>query len=480
MFMLLDALSPDITVQEYECVEPPKEIHIREDQVGLLLHDSFVRSIATDPILTSKKELSTEEFEVEQKIFAEYIASYGRYHFSLFLGETDRLYNAYCWQRYKEKKKVIVEPSYFEKAIREWIYGEDESEEEKDETKFEQETKEGHEDENTHTSNNLHVFDEKQMNIRLKMYKEAVYARYAEYYYEHHLELPEPEFVMENVKEKLNRECNIIERFAEAGRKCQELSSRLVLDDFQVSFDDGYFIFTYGKSIYKFTVTHDAFYLKGKKVDMCLFFNNLRNENKRVWKHSIRLAKLFEKRGIPYHFSRYENMFILYRIVDEEDDVFYLRYKNAECRLRWDKRKFYRLNGEEVKNPAILVHEMIELDGNRKKAQLKAKQYFQTFLTKEEKEMFIKTKSVLIEGKNYYYIFCPDILANSIIRIEKETEKVHSMCVMLEDPYIPRYDVIASALLMVKTGQEKQLNAIANAFGCSEEHRKMLKKHGFL
>ena len=54
------------------------------------------------------------------------------------------------------------------------------------------------------------------------------------------------------------------------------------------------------------------------------------------------------------------------------------------------------------------------------------------------------------------------------------------MCVMFDDPYIPHYEVIASALLMVKTGQEEQLNAIANTFKCGKGHQNTLKKLAFV
>ena len=481
--MIMDHLTllADSTVEEYELIDPPKENHLREDQMNRLLFDSWVHAVKTLPILRSRKEMTDEEFETEKQRVHDLFEEFLPYLFTAFLSEHTRLYNVYCWRCYKEKKKAMIEPSYFEKIALDWSLYVLEQQEEKEKEK---ETSDNQADSSAETPSEeetswLHVFDEKQMQLRLTLYEESIYARHTEYHYAEYGELPDPDLIREQTKEKVDFELRVIKQFIAIGQQCKELDVRRVLDDCFFSFEDDKFLFFYGKSIYKFTVSDGDFYLKENKVDLPAFFSNLRQENKRVWKHAIRLGKLFERKGIPYCTNGTENLFFLHRIVDEQD-TFYLRYKQAEMTVLWDKRNFYRMNGEQIKVPSILVHEMVELNGSRKKAQLKAKQYFQMFLTKAEKEMFVKTKSVFVKGETYDYLFCPEILVNSIIRMDKNTGKKESMCVMLDDPYIPRYDVIASALLMVKTGQENQLNAIANAFECSDAHHQMLKKHGQL
>lgn len=111
---------------------------------------------------------------------------------------------------------------------------------------------------------------------------------------------------------------------------------------------------------------------------------------------------MFERKGIEYS-GTFAEPFFMCHMVDEEE-VIQIRYKNVLYNLCFDERHFYRMTGEVILEPKIIVHEVLEKSKDRKKAILKAKQFFKVFLTKSEKEEFSKKKSVLVQGQNYQCI----------------------------------------------------------------------------
>lgn len=470
--MQLYNLTSDETVHLFEDIETPYDEHIRLEQAGTLYKDSFLSNKHTRPIFKTRKELVESELQEESLFLQNFMEDFDHYHFTVFLRETERLYNAYCWNNYKEGRHVRIEYSYFQELIVEWFtarYIDDENSTEELDNKVNQQDKE------IEKKNHLHVFEKEQMELKKRLYKESLYARHTEDYYHKHQKLPEPEFIEKSLEEKVVKNLNTFDHFCEKARKETSLNHKTHAEDFHFSFLDNNFIFFYGKTVYIFEIIENDFYLKGKKVDLKIFFSNLRKEKKKVWRHSIRINKMFKKNGIEYN-EYGPDFFFVYRIVNNQDDFFYIRYKNAECRLNWDYKNFYRPTGELIIKPEIIVHEMIENDYGRKKAKLKAKQFFQTFLNKSEKNQFHKHKSVFVKGKKYDYVFCPEFYYNPIIRINKETKLKESLCVMFDNPYIPRYDVVASAMLLVKSGQEELLNEKSNAFELTDKHENKLKK----
>lgn len=480
--MDLIQLSPCTTTTDFEWYYPIAERHINIEEFGKLGRHASVYSHETSPFLVDRKTLSQEELDSEIQICKEFIYQYLGYFMTACLGDLHRMHSAYCWHRYKDNKPALVTRGHFIEVVSGWVFGVDEEVASQSDSSqkpiidsSDLNPKLSETDTETVTEKKyIRFFDETQMNFKKNLLIESIYARQAEHYYSQHGTLPNPDELMYSLDQEIKHKQLIMDSFCEVAREEESFASYNTKDDFYFSFENEYFIFTYGKSVYMFKFIDNEFYLKNERVNMKVFFSQLRDENKNAWKSYIRINKLFESHGIN-HMQR-DTMFYVYRLV-KEDDYFYIRYNDSECYIKVVGRKYYRSSGDEIYNPSILIHELISLDKERKKANLKAKQFFKNFLTKKEKQELIRKKSVLVNGSDFDFIFCPSFLINPIIRINKKTDEMHCLCVMVENPYIPRYDVLASAMLLVKSGEEEKLNEVANAFDLTEEHLAYANKH---
>lgn len=324
-------LSPGLLIQEYELFEDPKENHIRLDQVGKLICDGYYYSSETNPILVKRKTLSVEEREKKVDKVIEIVNSYAPYVYTAFAIEIKRIYGDVCWQFYKEKEKISLEPGLFESFLRDLINSNDE--EQKEETTQEIAPKEEsskevltenrgqHEDtlekeagetlqsdhsfkeeikelkqvmvekmksisdektEEPKEENRLHKFDLRQVEFEKRMYKGTVLARHTEKYYEEHGEFPNPEGIEQSLKERFEREEKIIDLFFGTASKMESLDAKKYIDDYYFLFEDGYFVFFFGRSCYRFKVENEEFYLRSKKIDLEEFFLNLLQKRKRI------------------------------------------------------------------------------------------------------------------------------------------------------------------------------------------------------
>lgn len=479
--MDLIQLSPCTTTTDFEWYYPIAEKHINIEEAGKLLLHASVYSHETSPFLVDRKTLTKEEIDTEIQICREFIFQYVGYFMTACLGDLHRMHSAYCWHRYKDNKPALVTRGHFIEVVSHWVFGEDDTETPTQTASSEESTIDlgdsiplTSETVPEKQKNYLRFFDETQMEFKKNLLIESIYARQAEHHYSQHGTLPNPSVLVSSLAEEIKQKVLIMDSFIDLARQEESFATYSTMDDFYFSFKKEYFIFTYGKSVYMFKFIDNEFYLKNERANMKLFFSSLREENKKAWKSYIRVNKLFKEHGISH--VQNGTTFYIYRLV-KENDFFYIRYNDSECYIKIVGRKYYRSNGDEIYNPSILVHELISQDQERKKANLKAKQFFKNFLTKKEKQELIRKKSVLVNGSGYDYIFCPTLLVNPIIRIDKKTKEQHCLCVMVENPYIPRYDVLASAMLLVKSGEEEKLNEVANAFDLSEEHLVYVNKH---
>lgn len=459
-------LFPDVLVEEYECFLPPGEIHIDlEEQLQNRVRKILLKS----KIPIDNSNLLEEELKKEITQLENFLVDFQNYILDEGMLDNDRLYYAYSWTRYKEKKKPIVNQGHLENILSKNKKQEEDNSKNKEEYTPEKITN------NTKPNKSLHLFNEEDYELKIRLFKEGSLGKIAEEFFLENGFFAEEEDILKEWELKLEEQCDIARTFFKFGNKEKSLNQRLNLDDFYFSFENEYFLFFYGKTIYKFSYKEEKFFLGNKPVNLVEFFSKLKERKIKTWEQISYFKEMFSKEGLNYSHD-YNNKFFFYKLVEEEEYIRFF-YKNIEKNIVCKENKYYRLTGEEIIKPEILCHEFINFSLERKKANLKAKQFFETFLNKKEKNELLKKKSLLIKGEKYDYIFCPNIYINPIIRINKKSEKIEALCVMLQNPHIPRWDVLASAMLLIKTRQEEKLNANANAFETNNEHLQILKTH---
>ena len=323
--------------------------------------------------------------------------------------------------------------------------------------------------------NRHHVlFEQTATKVYMKLFKMALEYRYLTYRIEKDGKTPSYQKMHDYVKNIMATSSMILDQIFQAAEKFGPSFKGETLSR-SISFDihnDKVNLF-YGKSCYTFSLLNGVVCLGQHQVNLRDFFIKLEEDRRVVRKHVVSLLGVFSKGGITI--NDYPGIFSIIRYKGDVDQIV-IRLDDGLIKLRFDHQKLYRDTGEEVLDIGILVNEALEISGKREKAKMKARQFFRLFLDKDEKKQLAVTKMVCIKGQDADYLFTPYYAVNPIIKLGKKDGQRKALCVMTDNPYIPRFDVLASAIVLIKAGREEELLSTANSFDLSSKHTNMLEK----
>lgn len=458
------------TVFEQELFSEPKESHLPLENAEKLHTPGafFSREISREESGRVHDREAKEQVRIITTISRQY-----RYHFNLLDPVEDRLYDQYKWHCYRRAQKPCFSEKGYLKAL-------------KDQTIHRQLYNERHNIEVEYPIEMFRKETKRQAKIPLfqKRMKETLWntikAAWMCRTVEFHMDWrdsgrPELSKLEDQERNDLELHKRCFYEFYEAGMASGIQRNIHGNRSLLISIERGKLIFFYGKSVYYFSVKEDGCFYQGKKADFITFFKNLEEERRCVRKLYLDFMIGCRKQGLVYEYMDDPNAFFCYREVDS-NDVFMFRYKNAVIRLPYRNGSLYRKTGEKVIEPTIIARELIEKGDLRKKAELKAKQFFRLFLSEKERKVWNRIGAIKLETEGNIYVISTEMRFNPIIRISKTSEKKEALCIMVDNPYIPRHDVLLSSMMLIKSGNEERLNQNANPFPLNTYHKKLLEK----
>lgn len=318
----------------------------------------------------------------------------------------------------------------------------------------------------------------KRVRHRLEFILEAIWGLHIKYY-EGKIE-PNTEVLKnwaEEVEIEYAKENDIIAAFTEGLDERTPVLFDLVYGEGEDGETLPYIFYYYGRSHGLFAYKDGVFLdYEEKETDMKAFWGNYLSVYRTFRKHQYQIMKSLE------HLTRDIERDILYGVL--LDNLNFINIYFDGCMFEWDFKDgiLYRTTGEEILDIPIVVNEIFEVSQKENKhneeAYKKATHLFLSTLTKEEKEMYAQKQSVFIQGKDYdYIIVSPERIAhNNIIRIpHNENEESKSLCLGVSD-HIPRMDVLATIVLLIKSGREDKINETGNQYEIFPSHQQYIDK----
>jgi hypothetical protein len=136
--------------------------------------------------------------------------------------------------------------------------------------------------------------------------------------------------------------------------------------------------------------------------------------------------------------------------------------------IREDQGLLTRENGDIVYNTDTLVREIFEgvseWISEKENVQIRAIEHFHSTLSEKDE---VGTDFVRIAGEKFDYIILKkSVSIHDVVRVEKgkplTEEFVHALCIHPKKADIPRFDGFATLSMLIKSGNESMINAIAN------------------
>ena len=187
------------------------------------------------------------------------------------------------------------------------------------------------------------------------------------------------------------------------------------------------------------------------------------------------LAYFEEEKSITLPDLIGRNIRTLWKVKNDEFFLTCRAHNQVLTQLRGEKGTLYRLDGRQVYNTETIVREICEdiremvRDAKRdwaekEQAEQRALQLFQSTLSERD---VVGHDYMILTGKDYDYVML--LKGNKVIdfvRVKKgeelTEEAITSLCIHPKDTWIPRYDGFATFSLLIKSGNEKMINDIAN------------------
>lgn len=242
---------------------------------------------------------------------------------------------------------------------------------------------------------------------------------------------------------------------------------------------DGKFHMHFGEALYKLygdvqkgVVTFYSDKTKQLKINIQSWIQKMMKEYKEA---SVFAAGL--RRDIERFFDDSSKKPVVSIRNDGEHYTIGLRKKGINMDFVVKEGSLYRNSGECVEYLRAIVSEFIERSRKYQEEQKiileRAQNLFRQLLSKNEKTLFDKEGVVWVEGEDYDYLIDTKFHHNNTVRFPKgikDITKAETFCIVAKEVHVPKFDVLSSILLMIKSKKEQLIHEIGHVSPAGKSH----------